>query len=88
MAFLPVTAFSNCLVLMVILGVLHIYSAKKINMSYNLPKRRLMYTVICISMAHVIAWIPVDSAWLLIFVLSCIDGYMLLRADQARLRKK
>jgi hypothetical protein len=67
----------------IIIGI--VYVATHWDMSYNLPKRRLIYTVICIAMAHVIAWVPANSAWLLIFELSCIDGYMLDRADKARL---
>jgi hypothetical protein len=57
-------------------------------MSYNLPRRRLIYTVICIAIVHIIAWFPVDYAWLLIFVLSFIDGYTIIRADQTRLKNK
>jgi hypothetical protein len=75
------TVFWTC----IIIGI--VYVATHWDISYNIPKRRLIYTVICISIAYVIAWFPVNYAQYLIFGLSCIDAYMLLRADQARLRK-
>jgi hypothetical protein len=76
------TVFWTC----IIIGI--VYVATHWDMSYNLPRRRLIYTVICIAIVHIIAWFPVDYAWLLIFVLSFIDGYTIIRADQTRLKNK
>jgi hypothetical protein len=76
------SAFLTCTIICIV------YVATHWDMSYNIPKRCLVYTVIGIAISCAIAWINIEYAWIFIVLLGTIDALTVNRFYRLKLKNK